>query len=46
LIVNAAAAGIILNISRFGVSVPKEKQAEETPAKVRPRLRTARGGAR
>jgi cell division protein FtsW len=46
LIVNAAAAGIILNISRFGVSVPKETESEQTPKKVRPRLRAARGGAR
>lgn len=44
LLVNAAAAGIILNTSRFGVSRADE---ELKKAKSRaPRLRTARGGAR
>ncbi len=44
LLVNAAAAGIILNTSRFGVSRAEEKRAASKTAK--PRLRTARGGAR
>ncbi len=44
LLVNAAAAGIILNTSRFGVSRAEE---ERHKTKVRaPRLRAARGGAR
>ncbi len=45
LIVNAAAAGIILNVSRFGVSTPKEAQAAEKRTPLKPRLRTAGGGA-
>mgnify|MGYP001812745092 CR=1 FL=1 len=44
LIVNAAAAGIILNVSRFGRDRPKAEAARtERP---RPKLRPARGGAR
>ena len=46
LIVNAAAAGIILNVSRFSVSTPKEAQAAEKRKPVKPRLQTAGGGAR
>jgi cell division protein FtsW len=44
LLVNAAAAGIILNTSRFGISRAEEKRATAKSAK--PRLRPARGGAR
>jgi cell division protein FtsW len=46
LLVNAAAAGIILNTSRYGVSRAVDAPALATPAKHKPRLRTARGGAR
>jgi hypothetical protein len=45
LIVNAAAAGIILNVSRFGVSTPREAQAAEKRTPLKSRLRTAGGGA-
>mgnify|MGYP001816084562 CR=1 FL=1 len=45
LIVNAAAAGIILNVSRFGVSTRKEAQAPAKRKPARQRLRPARGGA-
>ena len=46
LLVNAAAAGIVLNVSRFGVSSPKTENAtkKRTPAPVG--LRAAKGGAR
>ena len=46
LIVNAAAAGIILNVSRFGVSTPKEAQSPKKRPQRRPRLEPARGGVR
>lgn len=46
LLVNAAAAGIILNVSRFGVSTPKEAPATKKRKKPRPTLRAATGGAR
>jgi cell division protein FtsW len=46
LVVNAAAAGIILNVSRFGVSAPKEAAPEKKRKQARPRLQAARGGAR
>jgi cell division protein FtsW len=45
LLVNAAAAGIILNTSRYGVSRTGEAPALIKPKKPQPRLRTARGGA-
>ncbi|NOQ82651.1 MAG: putative lipid II flippase FtsW [Myxococcales bacterium] len=45
LLVNAAAAGIILNTSRYGVSRTGEAPALIKPTKPQPRLRTARGGA-
>jgi cell division protein FtsW len=46
LLVNAAAAGIILNTSRFGVSRAVEAPAHAIPKGSRLRLRTAGGGAR
>ena len=46
LLVNAAAAGIILNTSRYGVSRAVEAPALAQPEKPKLRLRTARGGAR
>jgi len=46
LLVNAAAAGIILNTSRFGVSRSAEVPANPNPKRPQPRLRTAGGGAR
>jgi cell division protein FtsW len=46
LLVNAAAAGIILNTSRYGVSRAVEAPALVKPKKPQPRLRTATGGAR
>jgi len=46
LLVNAAAAGIILNTSRYGVSRAVEAPALAKPKKPQPRLRTARGGVR
>ena len=45
LLVNAAAAGIILNTSRYGVSRTVEAPARIEPKKPQPRLRTAKGGA-
>ncbi len=45
LLVNAAAAGIILNTSRFGVSRTAEAPARAKSKRPRPQLRTARGGA-
>jgi cell division protein FtsW len=46
LLVNAAAAGIILNTSRYGVSRAVQAPALTKLKKPQPRLRTARGGAR
>ncbi len=46
LLVNAAAAGIILNTSRFGMSRAEEAPAQPRPKRPQPRLLTARGGAR
>jgi cell division protein FtsW len=46
LLVNAAAAGIILNTSRYGVSRAREAPALTKPKKPQPRLRVATGGAR
>jgi len=46
LLVNAAAAGIILNTSRFGVSRTVESPANVDPKGPQPRLRTASGGVR
>lgn len=45
LLVNAAAAGIILNTSRFGRSRPAEAPTKAKPKRRPPQLRTARGGA-
>ena len=44
LLVNAAAAGIILNTSRYGVSRAVDAPAATKPKKLQPRLRTAGGG--
>jgi len=46
LLVNAAAAGIILNTSRCGVSRAVEAPAISKPKKSQPRLRTTTAGAR
>ncbi|HET6415927.1 MAG TPA: putative lipid II flippase FtsW [Polyangiales bacterium] len=46
LIVNAAAAGMILNTSRFGRSRDEESPAQAKVKQAQPRLRTASGGAR
>ncbi len=46
LLVNAAAAGIILNISRFGVSSPKVETTKKKRKRAPARLRAAEGGAR
>lgn len=46
LLVNAAAAGIILNTSRFGASRREHTHAKAKPKRRQPELRTARGGAR
>jgi len=46
LLVNAAAAGLILNTSRFGVSRSAEAPANANHNEPKPRLRMAGGGAR
>jgi cell division protein FtsW len=46
LLVNAAAAGIVLNTSRFGASRREQPRAEVKTGRHQPKLRTARGGAR
>jgi cell division protein FtsW len=46
LLVNAAAAGIILNSSRYGVSRTVEASEPAKPKRRQPRLTTAKGGAR
>jgi cell division protein FtsW len=46
LLVNAAAAGIILNTSRYGVSRAVETSEPAKPKRRQPRLTTARGAAR
>ena len=46
LLVNAAAAGIILNTSRYGVSRGVETSEPAKPKRRQPRLTTARGAAR
>jgi cell division protein FtsW len=46
LLVNAAAAGIILNTSRFGMLRAEEAPTQSRPKRPQPRLLTARGGAR
>ena len=46
LLVNAAAAGIILNTSRFGMLRAEEAPTQPRPKRPQPRLLTARGGAR
>ncbi len=46
LLVNAAAAGIILNTSRFGATRPEQAPKKTEAAQRRASLRTARGGAR
>ena len=46
LLVNAAAAGLILNVSRFGVDAIETQEKETAPKRVRARARLAEGGAR
>lgn len=46
LVVNAAAAGIILNVSRFSPSPPREAVQSQRGRKPKPKLRAATGGAR
>ncbi len=48
LLVNAAAAGLILNVSRFAVEPAEEEEAVKSVKRkrVKPRMRTAEGGAR
>ena len=46
LLVNAAAAGLILNVSRFAVEPAEEAAKSVKRKKVKPRMRTAEGGAR
>lgn len=46
LVVNAAAAGIILNVSRFHTAPPAELRHEKGGRKPKPKLRAATGGAR
>jgi cell division protein FtsW len=46
LVVNAAAAGMILNITRFGVSPIEKADASAASERAQPRLQAARGGAR
>jgi cell division protein FtsW len=46
LVVNAAAAGMILNVTRFGTSPVHEAGASAASNQSQPRLRTAVGGAR
>jgi cell division protein FtsW len=46
LVVNAAAAGIVLNVSRFGAGAAREAPETDRGKKPAPRLRAARGGAR
>jgi cell division protein FtsW len=46
LLVNAAAAGIILNTSRFGMLRAEEAPTQSRPKRPQPRLLTSRGGAR
>ena len=46
LLVNAAAAGIVLNVSRFGVSSPKTENATKKRKPAPVGLRAAKGGAR
>jgi cell division protein FtsW len=45
LVVNAAAAGFILNVSRFGVTHPQVSPEVSTRTRPKPKLRAARGGA-
>ena len=46
LLVNAAAAGLILNVSRFAVEPAEEAAKSVTRKKMKPRMRMAEGGAR
>jgi len=46
LLVNAVAAGLVLNVSRFAVEPAKEAVKIAKRKKVKPRMRTAEGGAR
>lgn len=46
LLVNAAAAGLVLNVSRFAVEPTEEAVKIVKRKKVKPRMRTAHGGAR
>lgn len=46
LVVNAAAAGIVLNITRFGVSAIEKADTSAASQRSQPRLRTAGGDAR
>lgn len=46
LLVNAAAAGLILNVSRFAVEPAEEAAKSVKRKKVKPRMRTAVGGVR
>lgn len=46
LLVNAAAAGLVLNVSRFAVEPAEEVVKIARRKKVKPRMRTAHGGAR
>ncbi len=46
LLVNAAAAGLVLNVSRFAVEPAEEAVKSVKRKRVKPRMRTAGGGAR
>jgi cell division protein FtsW len=46
LLVNAAAAGLIVNVSRFAVEPAEEAVKSVKRKRVKPRMRTAEGGAR
>ncbi|MDH3727886.1 MAG: FtsW/RodA/SpoVE family cell cycle protein, partial [Myxococcales bacterium] len=46
LLVNAAAAGLVLNVSRFIVEPAEEAAKSVKRKRVKPMMRTAEGGAR
>lgn len=46
LLVNAAAAGLVLNVSRFAVEPAEERAKSVKRKKAKPRMRMAEGGAR
>ena len=46
LLVNAAAAGLVLNVSRFAVEPAEETVKSVARKRVKPRMRVAEGGAR